>query len=70
MQYNRDGYSFKWSGGAYIEVFTQGSSTPFEVYNVWNYLTDKPIIEYTASAFIQYVDESIEELIYFYRVST
>ena len=70
MRYNRDGYSFEWSGGAYIEIFTEGSSVPFDVYNVWNYLTDEPIIERTASAFIQYVDEGMEDLIYFYGVST
>jgi hypothetical protein len=54
--------TFKWQGGAYIEIFNFNETTPWNVFNVWDYEKDEPTIERSLVGLISYVDERIEEL--------
>lgn len=55
------GFEFQWSGGAYIDIYVIGESTPFDVYNVWDYEKDAPSIERTTQALAEFVDNEIRE---------
>lgn len=59
--YKRDGVTYEWSGGAYIEIFPNGSASPVDVYNVWDYALDVPTIERSSHALAKFVNEMIEE---------
>ena len=50
--------TFTWEGGSYVEIAHTGQ-TPYEVINVWDYATDKPIITRTQRALSREVDRWI-----------
>ena len=53
--YNRDGLTFSWLGGAYIEISVEGG-LPFDVFNVWDYEKDEPKIERSMRGLVNFVD--------------
>lgn len=61
LTYTTHGFKFEWSGGAYIDIYVIGESTPFDVYNVWDYEKGVARIERTPEALAQYVDNEIRE---------
>lgn len=67
MQYqpdDTDGPTFRWHGGAYIDVgyeATVGDFRADDVINVWNSAADTPLIPVTLAAFAARCDEWIED---------
>lgn len=53
---------FRWSEGAYIEVFNFPRSEPFDVINVWDYAKDTPRIPLTLEAFRDECEKYLEDL--------
>lgn len=51
-----NGLVFRWSGGAYIDIYVEGEASPFDCINVWDYATDKPRIERSKRGFISAVN--------------
>lgn len=49
--------TFTWGGGAYIDVYPEGSEYPTDTINVWDYEKDVPTIERTLDAFRAECDE-------------
>ncbi len=62
FEYKVGNTTFKWEGGAYIEIFNNDETTPWNVFNVWDYAIDEPKIKRSLESLIIYVDERIEEL--------
>jgi hypothetical protein len=60
FRYHRNGNIFTWLGGAYIEITLEGNSMPYDVYNVWNYEKDEPIIERSMRGLVSFIDEQFE----------
>jgi hypothetical protein len=52
---------FEWFGGAYIAVFSKKHDIEIDVINVWDYETDKPVIERTMKAFETRITEWLAE---------
>ncbi|MGN6128517.1 MAG: hypothetical protein ACTHON_18315 [Humibacter sp.] len=49
--------TFAWEGGAYIDVWPEGSERPTDTINVWDYEKDVPTIARTPEAFRAECDE-------------
>lgn len=62
LEYTTQGLKFSWWGGPYIEISFEDSENPFEVFNVWDYEKDEPIIERSMRGLVEYVDENIHDL--------
>jgi hypothetical protein len=62
LKYTFENLVFSWSGGAYIEIFNEGSETPIDIFNVWDYEKDEPTIERSMRGLVSYVDERMQEL--------
>jgi len=59
-RYHRNGNVFTWWGGAYIEIAFENNSMPYDVYNVWDYEKDEPIIERSIRGLVNFIDEQFE----------
>lgn len=62
FEYKVGNTTFKWEGGAYIEIFNNDETTPWNVFNVWDYEWDVPTIERSLESLVSYVDARIAEL--------
>ncbi len=62
FEYKVGNTTFKWEGGAYIEIFNNDETTPWNVFNVWDYEWDVPTIERSLEGLVSYVDARIAEL--------
>lgn len=51
-----------WKGGTYVHLYPEGSDTPTEVVNVWDYENNKPYIECSAKAMAAHVREWLWEM--------
>lgn len=60
--YIRDGFAFRWWGGAYIEISNAHDMQPFDVFNVWDYANDVPRIEMSLQSLVDFVDAQLAEL--------
>ena len=60
--YHRNGLTFSWLGGAYIEIYFEGNAMPYDVFNVWDYEKDEPKIERSMRGLVDFIDtEMLEE---------
>lgn len=60
FRYHRNGNIFTWWGGPYIEIAFENNAMPYDVYNVWNYEKDEPIIERSMRGLVDFIDEQFE----------
>lgn len=51
-----------WEGGAYVHLYPEGSDSPTQIVNVWDYQNDKPAIERNANAMARRVREWLWEM--------
>lgn len=51
-----------WEGGAYVHLYPEGSGSPTQIVNVWDYQNDKPTIERNANAMARHVREWLWEM--------
>lgn len=61
FRYHRNENVFTWWGGPYIEISFEGSSMPYDVYNVWDYEKDEPTIERSMRGLVDFIDARFEE---------
>ncbi len=62
MIYSKDGLEFVWRGGAYIDIFVEGSDgSAIDTYNVWDYEKDEPRIGRTLKDFEEFIEGYLKE---------
>jgi hypothetical protein len=60
-RYHRNGLMFSWVGGAYIEIYFEGRTIPYDVLNVWDYEKDEPKIERSMRGLVDFIDAEMAE---------
>lgn len=60
MIYKRDGLRFEWSGGSYINIYVGDDESPIDLYNVWDYAENLPLIQRSMAGLTAYVDSKMD----------